>query len=100
LTPEQDRTGIENNSTWSDTNIQTALITAVKCLIHGVFSDINRIGKIFGHVYRNRIGLDYTMKIFDWIRMAKISDRFNTTTKEHEEIKNFATKHYTSLSCL
>jgi len=33
-----------------------------------VFSDINRI----------RIGLDYTVTILDWIRIAKISDPFNT----------------------
>jgi len=28
--------------------------------------------------YRIRIGLDYTLKILDWIRIAKIFDPFNT----------------------
>jgi len=45
-------------------DIQTALITAVKCLIR-VFSDINGLDQIFGQCYRIRISLDYTMKILD-----------------------------------
>jgi len=38
-----DRSGFRKNSTGSDTDIQTALITAVKCLMRG-FSDIRWIG--------------------------------------------------------
>jgi len=35
--PEPDRTGFRKNSTGSDMDIQTALITAVKCLIRVFF---------------------------------------------------------------
>jgi len=41
--PDPGRTGFWKNSTGSDMDIQTALITVVKCLIR-VFSDINWIG--------------------------------------------------------
>jgi len=41
--PDPDRTGFWKNSTGSDMDIQTALVTAVKCSIR-IFSDINRIG--------------------------------------------------------
>jgi len=41
---DPDRTGFRKNSTGSDLDIQTALITAVNCLIRGFFSHINRIG--------------------------------------------------------
>ena len=34
--------------------------------------------EIFGQVYRIRIAPDYSMKILDWIRIAKVSDLFNT----------------------
>ena len=34
--------------------------------------------QIFGQDCRIKIGLDYTMKILDWIRIANISDLFNT----------------------
>jgi len=36
---------------------------------------------MFGQYYRIAIGLDYTMKILDWIRIAKTSDPFNTTAR-------------------
>jgi len=55
-------------------DIQTELITAVKCLIT-VFSDKTGLDQIFGQYYRFRIRLDYTMKILDWIRIAKSSIR-------------------------
>jgi len=58
--------------------IQTALITGVICLSRD-FSDINRIGSNIWHFYRIKIELEYTMKILDWIRIAKIFDPFNTT---------------------
>ena len=35
--------------------------------------------QIDGQVYRIRIGPDYTRKILDWIRIAKISKLFNTS---------------------
>jgi len=43
---EPDPVGLdfEKNSTGSDMDIQTALITAVNCLIRVFFSDTNRIG--------------------------------------------------------
>jgi len=37
------------------------------------------LDQIFGQYFRIRIGLDYTIKRLDWIRIAKISDMFNTT---------------------
>jgi len=36
------------------------------------------LDQILGHVYRMRIGPDYSMKILDRIRIVKISDLFNT----------------------
>jgi len=36
------------------------------------------LNQIFGQVHRIRIGPDYSMKILDWIRIAKISNLFNT----------------------
>jgi len=36
------------------------------------------LDQIFGQCYRIRIGLDYTMKILDWIWIANITDPFNT----------------------
>jgi len=65
-------------------DIQTVLITAIKSLIRG-FSDINRIRsniQIFGQCYRIRIGPDYTTKILDRIRIAKISDPINIRQAE------------------
>jgi len=41
---------------------------------------------MFGQFYRIRIGLDYTMKILDWIRTAIIFDPFNTI--EHGPVQN------------
>jgi len=38
-----------------------------------------RIYQIFGKFYRIWLGPDYSMKMLDWIRIAKISDLFNTT---------------------
>jgi len=64
----------EKNSSGSNMDIQTELITAVKCLIT-VFSDKTGLDQIFGQYYRFRIRLDYTMKILDWIRIAKSSIR-------------------------
>jgi len=43
------------------------------------FSDINRIGSNIWTGLPDRIGPDYSMKILDWIRIAKISDLFNTS---------------------
>jgi len=37
------------------------------------------LDQISGQVYRIRIGPDYSKKILDWIRIAKISNLFNTT---------------------
>jgi len=68
----------EKNSTASDMDIQTALITAVKCLIKGFFEYKPDWIKYFWQVYRALIGPDYSMKILDWIRIAKISNFFNT----------------------
>jgi len=42
------------------------------------FSDIIGLDQIFGQVYRMKIGPEYSMKISGWIRIAKISDLFNT----------------------
>jgi len=42
--PDPDRTGFRKKTTGSDMDIQTALITAVKCLIRVFFFYINRIG--------------------------------------------------------
>jgi len=39
------------------------------------------LDQIFGQVYRIKIGLDYSIKILDWIRIAKISNLFNTTAE-------------------
>jgi len=36
------------------------------------------LDQIFGQVYRIRTGPDCSMKILDWIRIAKISNLFNT----------------------
>jgi len=36
---------------------------------------------MFGQYYRISIGLDYIMKILDWIRIANISDPFNTSVQ-------------------
>jgi len=36
------------------------------------------LDQIFGQYFRIGIGLFYTIKILDWIRIAKISDPFNT----------------------
>jgi len=37
---------------------------------------------MFGQYYRISIGLDYTMKILDWIRIANMSDPFNTSVHQ------------------
>jgi len=36
------------------------------------------LDKIFGQVYRNWKGPDYSRKNLDWIRIAKISSLLNT----------------------
>jgi len=36
------------------------------------------LDQIFGQVYWIRIGPDYTMKILDWVGIAKIFNLFNT----------------------
>ena len=124
--PDPDRTGFKKNSTASDMDIQTALITAVRCLIRvmilkqpeickplnlfeflarnnshtsfpnlfialriyfivvlisfirGWFRVLTGLDQIFQY-YWIKIGLDNTMKILDWIRIAKIFDPFNAT---------------------
>ena len=60
-------------------DIQTALITALKCLITVFFRIQTGLDQIFGQVNRIRIGLDNSKKILDWIRTAKFSNLFNTT---------------------
>ena len=42
-----------------------------------LFTDLTGLEQIFGPYYRIMIGLDETMKILDWVRVAKISDPFN-----------------------
>jgi len=37
------------------------------------------LDQIFGQVYQIRIGPVYSMKMSDWIWIAKISDLFNTS---------------------
>jgi len=41
---------------------------------------------MFGQFYLIRIRLDYTMKMLGWIRIAKIFDPFNTTTRSSVEM--------------
>ena len=67
--PDSVWAGFWKNSTGLDMDIQTALITAVWCLIR-VFSDINRIGS---NIWTDllRIGPDCSMKILDWIGLQK-----------------------------
>ena len=65
------RNGYRKNSTGSDVDIQTALITVVKCLIRDYFRMQTGLDQTFGLCYRTRIGMDCTMKILDWIRFAK-----------------------------
>jgi len=48
-------------------------------MLNQIFSDINRIGSNIWIVLLVRIGLDYALKILDWIRIAKISNPFNTS---------------------
>jgi len=67
---------IWKKTTGSVTYIQTALISVVKCLI-GVFRIQTRLDQILEQVKRMRIGLDCTMKILDWIKVAKIFDPLN-----------------------
>jgi len=47
---------------------------------------MSNLDHTFGHYYRIRIGLDYKMKILDWIRIAKISDPFNTSLHSAAEV--------------
>jgi len=61
-------------------DIQTAFITAVKRLIIRFFRTSTGLDQTFGQVYQIRIGPDYSMKILDWSRIAKISDLFNINT--------------------
>ena len=50
----------------------------VKCLIREfVFRIKTEVDQIFEQVYRIRIGQDFSMKILDCIRIAKLSDLFN-----------------------
>jgi len=50
----------------------------VKCLIREFIFRIKiEVDQIFEQVYRIRIGQDFSMKILDWIRIAKLSDLFN-----------------------
>ena len=69
---------ISKNSTGSNMDTQTPSITAVKCLIRGFFRMETGLDQIFGQYYRIRIGLDCTVRILDWTKIAKISDPFNT----------------------
>ena len=73
----QFRTGsdwILKNLTGSDMDIQSALITAVKCLIRVFFRTWAGLDQISEQVYRIRIGPDSSIQISDWIKIAKISD--------------------------
>jgi len=79
--PDPDRTGFRKTSTGSDMDIQTALITAVKCLIRGLSWLSTVLNQIFGLYYRIRIGLDYTIKRLDWIRIAKSPIRSTLTLR-------------------
>jgi len=56
-----------------------------------------RLDQIFGQYCRIRIGLDYTVKILDWIRIAKISDPFNTNCQSHTSKRNM-TIHFKELN--
>ena len=69
---------ISKNSTGSDLDIQTALISAVKYWIRVFFRIWTGLDQIFGQVYRIRIRPDYSTKTLDWIRIAIISNLFNT----------------------
>jgi len=53
-------------------DIQNALIAAVKCLIRVFFRIETGLDQILGLCYRIRIGLHYTMKMLDWLRIANI----------------------------
>jgi len=44
------------------------------------------LDKIFGQVYRIRIGPHYSIKILDCIRIAKISDLFNNSGMYKTEV--------------
>jgi len=57
-----------------------------------VFRIQTGLDQIFGQVYRIRIGSDYSVKILDWIRIAKISDLFNTTS-QHARSNILTTKY-------
>jgi len=62
-------------------DIQTALITAIKCLIRVFLRILTRLDQVFGQVYRIRIGPDCSMKILDWTRIAKFSNLLNTSMR-------------------
>jgi len=40
------------------------------------------LDQMFGENYRISTGLNFTMKILDWIRIAKNTGSFNTTTRQ------------------
>jgi len=50
------------------------------------------LDQIFGQHYRIRVRLDYTMKILDWMRIAKIFVPFTNSRRghSHSPLKFFA----------
>ena len=83
--PDPDRIGFRKNSTGSDMDIQTALITAVKCLIR-VFSNVNRIGSNIWRVLpdEDRTGLHNENNGLDF-------DRKNIRSVQHQWTRSLLT---------
>jgi len=67
-------------------DIQTALITAVKCFIRGFSRTKIGLDQIFGQVYRIRISPGYWKKNLDWIKIPKPPNCSTLTVVRKEEM--------------
>jgi len=80
----QFRTGSE--SEWISTKLYRIRHGYPKCVKHcsqmlnqRFFRILTGLDQAFAQHYRMRIGLEYKMKILDWIWIVKICDPFNTS---------------------
>jgi len=76
-------------------NIQSALITAVKCLITGSFGyQLDWIKYLYS---TTGLGSDWITQLKYWIGIAKISDLFNTIIQPHilclQYVHHFKLRH-------
>ena len=83
----QDRTGFQKELNRIRYGYPNCVDHCSEMLDQRVFRIQTGLDQIFGQVYRIRIGPEYSMKILDWIRIAKISNLFNTTTYKRGKVR-------------